>query len=55
MAVSKLSGATALGANYEQTCAVVSGGVVECWGDDAYSELGNGTTGNSSTPVSVSW
>jgi alpha-tubulin suppressor-like RCC1 family protein len=36
------------------TCAIVGSGSVLCWGDNYYGELGNGTTTNSSVPVTVS-
>ena len=37
------SSAIAISAGFGQACAVLSGGSVECWGLNAYGELGNGT------------
>jgi RHS repeat-associated protein len=58
VAVSGISTATQLAAGYWHTCAVLSSGGVDCWGDNSYGELGDGKTmeeqEDSSTPVVVS-
>jgi alpha-tubulin suppressor-like RCC1 family protein len=43
-----LTGAIAIDAGDWQTCAVVTGGGVRCWGDNGDGQLGNGTTMNRS-------
>jgi alpha-tubulin suppressor-like RCC1 family protein len=44
-------GAVAAGNN--DSCVVLQGGVVKCWGMNPYGELGNGTTADAHTPSTV--
>ena len=43
----------ALAAGYSQTCAVLSGGGVECWGRNEFGQLGTGDTMDRLTPTGV--
>jgi hypothetical protein len=61
VAVVGITNALGVAAGSYHTCAVLSSGAVQCWGRNSYSnvdnlggELGNGTSANSSIPVTVS-
>jgi len=53
LAVSGLPAATAIAAGSEFTLAVVAGGAVDGWGDNAIGQLGNGTNSTSPSVVQV--
>ena len=53
VAVSGLTGATALALGTEHSCAIVAGGGGGCWGSSLSGQLGNGSTTWSSTAVDV--
>jgi len=58
--VTGLSGVASLAPDGEGVCALLSAGGVDCWGDNAFGELGTGTVGGPDhsdgydTPVPVS-
>src|SRR5262245_4124178 len=45
---------TRLAAGNLQTCAILDDGTVDCWGDNRFGQLGDGTTTPRLTPVPVS-
>jgi hypothetical protein len=51
--VSGIRNATQIAAGDAHTCALLTGGSVDCWGLNEDGELGDGTTTNSDVPVAV--
>ena len=47
------SGAIEIAAGYHHACAITKAGRVECWGSNSTGQLGNGTTTDSTAPVTV--
>jgi len=47
------AGVAAVAVGGDHTCALTTAGAVHCWGSNAYSQLGDGTSTNRSTPVQV--
>ena len=52
--VAGVTNATAVTVGYEHECVLLKDGAVQCWGDNSIGQLGNGSAGGSSAPVTVS-
>ncbi len=53
VAVADLTGVNSISVGMDFACAVVLGGAADCWGDNTYGQLGNGTKTTSNIPVPV--
>lgn len=48
-----LAGVLQVAAGGNHTCALLSGGTVQCWGDNLFGQLGDGSQNKSATPLAV--
>ena len=53
VSVTGITDAASVTANYLSFCAVLTSGAVDCWGDNTFGELGNGSTTDSDVPVAT--
>jgi alpha-tubulin suppressor-like RCC1 family protein len=51
--VAGMSNVVAIDVGQEHACALIAGGQLECWGENAHGELGDGTGVPQTTPVTV--
>ena len=54
LSVSNVSNATQIVTSSSHSCALISGGSAKCWGNNAYGQLGDGSSTTRPTAVSVS-
>lgn len=47
------NGVKAVSAGGDHTCAITNAGAIKCWGDNGFGQLGDGTTTERDTPVTV--
>jgi alpha-tubulin suppressor-like RCC1 family protein len=52
--VGGITSATEVAAGGQHSCALLSGGSIDCWGHNKFGEIGDGTTTERTTPVAVS-
>lgn len=48
-----ISNAVAVATLYNHSCALLNTGIIQCWGENTYGQLGDGTTTNAVNPVTV--